>query len=84
MDWLIDNSAAKLGIAEATFNNAHRNLVRMESQLKMGQPWEEARVTYELLKSNVEAIPGNYADAAADPWPGAEERAPVYVEVEEG
>jgi hypothetical protein len=84
MDPLINNPAARLGIAEATFNNAHRNLLRMESQLKMGQPWEEVRVTYERLKSNVEAIPGNYADAAADPWSGAEERAPVFVEVEKG
>ncbi len=80
-DQLIDNPGAVLGIAEATLNNAHRDLIGIEIEMKMGLPLN--RVRFGMLRARMDTIEANYEDAVSNLYPGAESREPAFVEREE-
>ena len=79
-DQMIDSPGAKLGIAEANLNNAHRKLIHIEEMMKRGQSLEDVALWFERLEGEIADLKTGYESVAGDPYPKAQFREPAFVE----
>ncbi len=79
-DQMMDSPGAKLGIAEANLNNAHRKLIRIEEMMKRGQSFGNVALWFERLEGEIADLKAGYESVAATRYPGAENRKPAFVE----